>query len=120
MSAPFQVLLAIFALTFVCVAVVFGRLLFQPWIQCFLAAAPIGLPNILGMRLRRLPVTLICDQRIKAAQAGIDLTWDKLAITHQRGVDIAKAVDAWCLARHNGTEVTWDDLVETYLLNPRD
>jgi len=93
--------------------------LFRPWFQCFLAAAPVSLVTILAMRLRRSPVQLICEQRIKAAQVGVDLPAAQLEQAYLQGADIKKAVDALCLAHRTGREICWEDLVKTDLLPGR-
>src|SRR5210317_1105302 len=75
--------------------------LLRPWLQCFLSGASVPLFQILAMRLRGTPVKKICEQRIRAAFVGADLSAEQLEKTYKQGVDIEKIVDALCLAKRN-------------------
>ena len=43
-----------------------------------LAKAPVSLTNLVAMRLRGVPTSLIVDARITASKAGIELSTDEL------------------------------------------
>src|SRR5215831_7824083 len=45
---------------------------FGIWLRARIANAPVGMGKMIGMRLRRVPVGLIVDNRITAVKAGID------------------------------------------------
>jgi len=109
------VMLVAISLVFLAAIVAFVALLLRPWIQCFLSNAPVSLPEILAMRLRRSPARKICEQRIKASYVGIDLSVRQLEEAHQQGADIEKLVDALCLARRSDQDVGWGDLLDTEL-----
>lgn len=44
-----------------------------PWIRCFVSHCPMNLGRIVGMRLRRTPVTLLCDAYIALRKSGVDV-----------------------------------------------
>ncbi len=48
------------------------------WVRAMIAGAPVGLFNMVAMRLRRVPVNLIVDARITAVKAGLDVSADQL------------------------------------------
>lgn len=89
--------------------------LFRLWLQCFMSGTPTPFVKLLGMRLRRSPIRKICEQRIKAGYAGVDLPVEPLEQAHQQGADIEKLVDALCVARREDSPLTWDDLLQTEL-----
>src|SRR5690606_24020940 len=84
--------------------------LFRLWLRCHLSGAPVSLPQILMMKLRRSDAQLICEQRIKAAQAGTDLSPGQLERAHLQGADIEKLAETMLHARRTGREVTWEQL----------
>ena len=69
--------LALFA--FVLAIVLFN--FFGLWLRARIANAPVSLGKMIGMRLRKVPVGLIVDNRITAVKAGID---DSAAIRSRR------------------------------------
>ncbi|QDV25775.1 flotillin-like FloA family protein [Aureliella helgolandensis] len=97
------------------VLIAFFMFFFRPWLQCFLSGAPIRAFDVVGMRLRRSPAQLICEQRIRASYVDTQLTVAELEKAHLQGVDIVRAVDALCLAKQTGVDVRWEDLVATDL-----
>lgn len=106
--------LLFFLLVLAVIGFIFARLL-HPWLQCFLAGTPVPVFEIVAMRLRRMPVQRICEQRIKAGQAGVDLSVRELQQALIKGADIEKLVDALCLAKREQHQLTWHDLLETEL-----
>src|ERR1700741_4246529 len=61
--------LALFA--FVLAVVLFN--FFGLWLRARIANAPVSLGKMVGMRLRKVPVGMIVDNRIKAVKAGLDV-----------------------------------------------
>lgn len=48
------------------------------WVRALISRAPVGLFNMVAMRLRRVPVQLIVDNRITAVKAGLTISSDEL------------------------------------------
>lgn len=71
--------------------------------------------DIVGMHVRRSPVKLICEQRIRADFVGTDVSVSDLEKAHLQGIDIKKLVDALCLAKRTEQSITWQQLVATEL-----
>ena len=51
---------------------------FNTWLKAFLAKAHVSFANLVAMRLRGVPTSLIVDSRITASKAGLDLSTDEL------------------------------------------
>jgi uncharacterized protein YqfA (UPF0365 family) len=102
----------VFFLAIICV---FAAGILRPWLQCYLSGAPVMAIQIVAMHLRRTPVKLICEQRIRAKYVGVDLSCEQLERAHLQGADIKKAVDALCLAKQTERDVRWEDLIATDL-----
>src|SRR5262245_63041918 len=66
--------LALFA--FVLAIVLFN--FFGLWLRARIANAPVSLGKMIGMRLRKVPVGLIVDNRITAVKAGLDVRREQL------------------------------------------
>ena len=103
-----------FAVVMLVVVFAYARL-FKLWLQCTLSGAPVPLPIIVMMRMRRSDARLICEQRIKAKHAGIDVTPAQLERAYLQGADIQKLVDALIHAERTDQAVTWEQLLETEL-----
>src|SRR5256885_4686512 len=66
--------LAVFGFVFAIVLFNF----FGIWLRARIANAPVGMGKMVGMRLRRVPVGLIVDNRITAVKTGIEIPNDPL------------------------------------------
>jgi len=63
---------------------------FGLWIRARIANAPVGLGKMVGMRLRKVPVGMIVDNRITAVKAGIDIPSDPLEAHYLAGGDVSQ------------------------------
>ncbi len=90
--------LALFA--FVLAVVLFN--FFGLWLRARIANAPVSLGKMVGMRLRKVPVGLIVDNRITAVKAGIDVRSDPLEAHYLAGGDVSHVVLALIAADKAG------------------
>src|SRR5205807_2005235 len=90
--------LALFA--FVLAVVLFN--FFGLWLRARIANAPVSLGKMIGMRLRKVPVGLIVDNRITAVKAGIDVHSDPLEAHYLAGGDVSHVVLALIAADKAG------------------
>src|SRR5512133_1842659 len=90
--------LALFA--FVLAVVLFN--FFGLWLRARIANAPVSLVKMIGMRLRKVPVGLIVDNRITAVKAGIDVHSDPLEAHYLAGGDVSHVVLALIAADKAG------------------
>ncbi|MFG0332800.1 MAG: hypothetical protein ACF8TS_05500 [Maioricimonas sp. JB049] len=87
------VLLGTFFLTIVVLFVAVIR----PWLRAFMSGAPIPMTAVVGMRLRRNPVTLLLD-------AYLTLRWKQIPVS-------IREVES-CYMEHRNRIATADDLME--------
>lgn len=72
------------------------------WIRARVANAPVGIINMIAMRLRRVPVDLIVDNRITAVKAGINIDTDQLEAHYLAGGNVEQTVLALIAADKAG------------------
>lgn len=84
------VVAAVFAFIILIVVISFINI----WIQARFSGAPITFLNLLSMKLRRVPISLIVQSRITAVKAGIPLTTDQLEAHYLAGGDVNQVVRA--------------------------
>src|SRR5436853_218304 len=90
--------LALFA--FVLAIVLFN--FFGLWLRARIANAPVSLGKMIGMRLRKVPVGLIVDNRITAVKAGLEVRSDPLEAHYLAGGDVSHVVLALIAADKAG------------------
>ena len=86
-------------------ALVFVVILFNflgIWIRARIANAPVGLFNMVAMRLRRVPVSLIVDSRITAVKAGLPIDTNLLEAHYLAGGNVEQTVLALIAADKAG------------------
>ena len=88
------VALAVIAAIFAFIIVVIVGSFINTWIQARFSGAPITFINLLSMKLRRVPISLIVQSRITAVKAGIPLTTDQLEAHYLAGGDVNQVVRA--------------------------
>src|SRR5881409_2258380 len=96
--------LALFA--FVLAVVLFN--FFGLWLRARIANAPVSLGKMVGMRLRKVPVGLIVDNRITAVKAGLDVRSDPLEAHYLAGGDVSHVVLALIAADKAGISLDFD------------
>ena len=72
------------------------------WFRALIAKAPVGLFTMVAMRLRRVPVSLIVDNRITAVKAGLDIPTDPLEAHYLAGGDVSQVILALIAADKAG------------------
>src|SRR6185312_5787293 len=95
---------AIFALVFAIVLFNF----FGLWLRARIANAPVGIGKMVGMRLRKVPVGLIVDNRITAVKAGIEIPSDPLEAHYLAGGDVNQVILALIAADKAGISLDFN------------
>lgn len=80
---------------------------FNVWLRARLAGAPVTFSNLIAMRLRQVPYSLIVDARITALKAGISLTTDDLEGHYLAGGNLIPTVQAIINAQKAGINLGW-------------
>ena len=83
--------------------------IFRMWLMCTMAGAPIGVMNIVGMRLRRSPAKHLCELYIMTKQAGLDVKISQLESAYRAGADVELAVRAMIKASRIGQNLSWEE-----------
>src|SRR5216117_2206370 len=96
--------LALFA--FVLAVILFN--FFGLWLRARIANAPLSLGKMVGMRLRKVPVGLIVDNRITAVKAGLDIWSDPLEAHYLAGGDVSHVVLALIAADKAGISLDFN------------
>src|SRR4051812_34907295 len=79
---------------------------FGLWLRARIANGPVSLGKMVGMRLRKVPVGLIVDNRITAVKAGIEVASDPLVAHYLAGRDVSQVIVA--LIRANKCGISLD------------
>ncbi len=78
------------------------------WIASIAAGVPVGLINLIGMRLRRVVPSKIVLPLIKATKAGLKVSVDKLEAHYLAGGNVDRVIDAWIAAERAGIPLTFE------------
>eukprot|EP01031_Cornospumella_fuschlensis_P003182 gene3182-3956_t len=81
---------------------------FNTWLKAKLNGAPVGIANLLGMRLGGVPYNLVVDARITAVKAGIEISTDKISAHFLAGGNVVPTIQAIIAAQKAGIELGWD------------
>ena len=77
------------------------------WISALAAGVKVGLINLIGMRLRRVPPNKIVLPLIKATKAGLVMDLAKLEAHYLAGGNVDRVVDALIAAERAGIELNF-------------
>ena len=78
------------------------------WIQALVSGAHVGMLNIIFMRLRKVPATLIIESKIMAVKAGIDIDTDMLESHFLAGGNLARVVQSLIAADKANIELEFN------------
>jgi uncharacterized protein YqfA (UPF0365 family) len=77
------------------------------WIRALMSGARVSIWALVGMKLRRVPPSLIVDARIRLVKSGMDLTTDDLEAHYLAGGDIINVVNALIAADKADIELSF-------------
>ncbi len=81
------------------------------WLQAMLSGAPVGLVDLIMMRLRKVDPSVIVLNRISAKKAGIELQTNMLEAHYLAGGRVTNVVRAMIAAEKAQIELLWDRAV---------
>jgi len=96
--------LGIVLLVFIIVVSTFASI----WIRAWTSGAPVGIVELIALRLRRVPVGMLVDTRITAVKSGLPLTIDDLSTHYLAGGNVEMVVLALIAARKAGIHLDFD------------
>src|SRR5450432_4587096 len=101
------VIIAVIALfVFILVIILFNFL--GLWVRARIANAPVSLGKMVGMRLRKVPVGYIVDNRITAVKAGIEIPTDPLEAHYLAGGSVDQVILALIAADKAGIQLDFN------------
>ncbi len=80
---------------------------FSVWLRALLAGAPVSIFNLVAMRLRQVPYSVIVDARIRATKAGIILSVDEIEAQYLAGGNVIACVQALIAAQKARIALDW-------------
>jgi len=91
---PNPVLLVIFGVVglFLLVIIFIIAQFFKLWLQAFLSGAPVGIFELIGMRLRKVPPAIIVLSRIQSVKAGIEISTRDLETHYLAGGQVPQVI----------------------------
>ena len=105
-SIPLIIVVQVVIVIFIALAVFFSFI--GVFLKARLNGAPVGVLNLLGMRLGGVPYSLVVDARITAVKAGIEVTTDKISAHYLAGGNVVPTVQALVAAQKAGIVLDWD------------
>src|SRR5579862_7454425 len=78
------------------------------WIRALTSGARVKITELVALRLRRVPVGLIVDNRITSVKSGLDISVDDLSTHYMAGGDVETVVRALIAARKAGIHLVFD------------
>jgi len=93
MKGIVTILLAVVVIVVLVIISIFLHFL-NVWIRALMSGARVSLWSLVGMKLRRVPPSLIVDARIRILKAGLNLSTDELEAHYLAGGDVDQVVNA--------------------------
>lgn len=78
------------------------------WISALAAGVKVGIFNLIGMRLRRVPPNVIVAPMIKATKAGMKVTSDNLEAHYLAGGNVDRVIDALIAAQRADIDLSFE------------
>ncbi len=101
--------LFVVALVVILVVVVILWNFFSAWLRAMFSNAPVSFQTLIALKLRKVPVSLVVDQRITAVKAGIELEADELSTHYLANGDINMVIAALIAAQKAGIPLSFDE-----------
>ncbi|MCD7974657.1 MAG: flotillin-like protein FloA [Phascolarctobacterium sp.] len=98
----------IFILIIIGIAVFFNFVPIGLWISAIAAGVNVGIFNLIGMRLRRVPASKIVLPLIKANKAGLDVNVNQLEAHYLAGGNVDRVIDALIAAHRAQINLTFE------------
>lgn len=118
MNEP-RVIVLIFLAVFVLIGMlIFGLFMFgifRPWMRGLMSGCGLPVPDIIGMRLRRINVNAVLDALILARQSDVTISSTEMQRAYLKGVDLEKVTLATIEARRRDLPFTFEEFVDAEL-----
>lgn len=109
MSGGMIALIVALSVLAVLLVLVFALVPMRPWFIALVSGAHISMARLIGMKMRKIPVSTIVDTFIMAKKAGIDIEIVDLETHHLAGGDVAKVINALIAAHSAKIDLSIED-----------
>ena len=96
------------AIVFIVLAILLSFVPLGLWISALAAGVKIGIFNLVGMRLRRVPPAKIVNPLIKAVKAGLNIGVNKLEAHYLAGGNVDRVINALIAAQRAEIPLTFE------------
>jgi uncharacterized protein YqfA (UPF0365 family) len=103
-----QTVLLLIVLVIVLVLVIIAINFFSIWVRALFSGARVTITELIALRLRRVPVGLIVDNRINAVKSGLDVSIDDLSSHFLAGGHVEMVILALIAARKARIHLDFD------------
>ena len=103
----YLVLIAVLAVVGLVIVILLGSFL-SIWVRAWTSGAPVGIVDLVALKLRRVPMGMVVDSRITAVKSGLPLTIDDLSTHYLAGGNVEMVVLALIAAKKAGIHLDFD------------
>ncbi|MDZ4743363.1 MAG: flotillin-like protein FloA [Verrucomicrobiota bacterium] len=102
------ILAGVIVIVVLLIGIVFIGSFFGLWIRAKTSGAPVSFSELIALWLRRIPQSLIVDNRITAVQSGIPLEPNQLSVHYLSGGNVTMVVQSLIAAQKAGIHLEFD------------
>ena len=77
------------------------------YIRAWVSGARVGLPDLIGMKLRKVPALVIVNSRIQAHRAGLNVSTQEMESHVLAGGDVQRVINAMIAANKANIDLPW-------------
>jgi uncharacterized protein YqfA (UPF0365 family) len=101
-------LFVMLAVIIIALVILFSFIPMGLWISALAAGVRVGIFQLIGMRLRRIPPALIVNSKIKADKAGLKVSANQLEAHYLAGGNVDRVVNALIAAERAAISLTYE------------
>jgi len=106
-SFPWLIVLSVFFIIVLLIILLIVSRFIGLYIQAMVSGAKVGMPDLLGMRLRKVNAQTIVTARIQAMRAGISVTTPEMESHVLAGGNVQRVISAMIAANKAGIDLPW-------------
>src|SRR5947207_4014644 len=104
-AIPLIITIVILVILLIVFAILFNFL--GLYIRAWVSGARVGLPDLIGMKLRKVPALVIVNSRIQAHRAGLAVTIEEMESHLLAGGDVQRVINAMIAANKANIDLPW-------------
>jgi len=104
---PWGIVVAIFFIVILLIGLLIVSRFIGLYVQAMVSGARVGMPDLLGMRLRKVNAQTIVTARIQAMRAGINVSTPEMESHVLAGGNVQRVISAMIAANKAGIDLPW-------------